>query len=74
MISLNKKVEDTVLDKVEDTVLDKVEDTVLDNKILYYSSKNIKYFKSLYNLIFLYINELKDIKLDNIDYDEKFDQ
>ena len=58
MISLNKKVEDTVLDKVEDTIL--------DNKILYYSLKNIKYYKSLYNLIFLYINELKDIhrKLD----------
>ena len=66
MISLNKKVEDTVLDKVEDTIL--------DNKILYYSLKNIKYYKSLYNLIFLYINELKDIKLDNIDYDESFDQ
>ena len=66
MIPLNKKVEDTMLDKIEDTVL--------DNKILYYSSKSIKYYKSLYNLIFLYINELKDIKLDNIDYDESFDQ
>ena len=62
MISLNNKNEDAI------------EDSVSENNILYYSLKNIKYYKSLYNLIFLYIGELKNIKLDTIDYDESFNQ
>jgi hypothetical protein len=62
MISLNNKNEDAT------------EDSVSENNILYYSLKNIKYYKSLYNLIFLYIGELKNIKLDTIDYDESFNQ
>lgn len=62
MISLNNKNEDAT------------EDSVSENNILYYSLKNIKYYKSLYNLIFLYIEELKNIKLDTIDYDESFNQ
>ena len=78
MISLNNKNEDTIADTVADTVADTIADTVADsvseNNILYYSLKNIKYYKSLYNLIFLYIGELKNIKLDTIDYDESFNQ
>ena len=62
MISLNNKNEDAT------------EDSVSENNILYYSLKNIKYYKSLYNLIFLYIGELKNIKLDTIDYNESFNQ
>ena len=62
MISLNNKNEDAT------------EDSVSENNILYYSLKNIKYYKSLYNLIFLYIGELKNIKLDTINYDESFNQ
>lgn len=62
MISLNNKNEDAI------------EDSVSENNILYYSLKNIKYYKSLYNLIFLYIGELKNIKLDTIDYDKSFNQ
>ena len=62
MISLNNKNEDAA------------EDSVSENNILYYSLKNIKYYNSLYNLIFLYIGELKNIKLDTIDYDESFNQ
>lgn len=62
MISLNNKNEDAT------------EDSVSENNILYYSLKNIKYYKSLYNLIFLYIEELKNIKLDTIDYNESFNQ
>ena len=62
MISLNNKNEDAT------------EDSVSENNILYYSLKNIKYYKSLYNLIFLYIGELKNIKLDTIDYDKSFNQ
>lgn len=62
MISLNNKNEDAT------------EDSVSENNILYYSLKNIKYYKSLYNLIFLYIEELKNIKLDTINYDESFNQ
>jgi len=58
MISLNNKNEDAT------------EDSVSENNILYYSLKNIKYYKSLYNLIFLYIEELKNIKLDTINYDD----
>lgn len=41
--------------------------------IIDYCFKNIKYFKSLYNLIFLYINELKEIKV-NLDINESLDQ
>jgi hypothetical protein len=36
-------------------------DNIYSNKIIYFSLKNVKYYKSLYNLIFLYTNELNNI-------------
>ena len=81
MISLNEKVEDSKEESKEDNKEERKEESkteskenIISNNILYYSSKNVKYYKSLYNLIFLYINELKNIKLDNIDYDDSFNQ
>ena len=39
-------------------------DNIYSNKIIYFSLKNVKYYKSLYNLIFLYTNELNNIITD----------
>lgn len=45
----------------ENITLEVDKDYILTNNILHFSLKNVKYYKSLYNLIFLYTNELNNI-------------
>ena len=45
----------------ENITLEVYKDNILTNNILHFSLKNVKYYKSLYNLIFLYTNELNNI-------------
>lgn len=50
-----------------------VDDNEENTNIIYYNLKNIKYYKSLYNLIFLYINELNELNTSSNLFDDDFD-
>jgi len=52
-------------DSNDDTNIDTNIDANDNTNFVELSIKNIKYYKSLYNLIFLYVNELKDIIKNN---------